>query len=255
MKQRRYLFFTALALTLLVVATTPLVLTQARYTAKGSGAAQGRVAKFEPRIAQVAGLSGASGFTVRVPVNGSTTSPGGTGFPGGKVMQNATMFPKYYFRNRSEVAVRAKPVLAYVPNPYGALNHSYKLHGLYAVGEYYGSGTAPVIIPKEGIEGGTTGLKQLLYTTHATADSAANRAAQTNTGSWEDLSASTHLGQLFGAGQVNTGSLFHHFVQAYPSGTLPGRAGVTTPTKTTYDMKGYWRTYRLISIVNVTQVD
>ena len=231
-----------LLLTIAVVATTPLTLSKFRATGTGNGTA--RIAAFEPRFAQVAGYTGAAGLTIRA-----------TSHAGGTIAAGTFLFPKQYFRNRSEVAVTVKPYLAYVPRPYNATN-STQLHNLYYVGDYYGNGStaAYVLIPSTGVEGGATGRTHLLNSTYHSADTTGNRALAS---AGTDISAANTSVYFPPLQAAPNGTLFHTTVQATNGAAVNARGNVTTAssTATTYDMNGYWRTYRLTTVLQVTQVD
>ncbi|MCL2433493.1 MAG: hypothetical protein FWD16_03115 [Clostridia bacterium] len=229
-------------LVVVAVGTTPWAM--AKYAATGMGGARARIAKYEPRFAQVAGYTGAAGLTVRT-----------TSHAGGAIPVSTFAFPKQYVRNKSEVSVNVKPYLAYVPRPYNATN-STQLHNLYYVGDYYdnASTAAYVLIPAAGVEGGATGRTHLLNSTFFSADTTANRALAS---AGTDISAATATA-YFAPNQVApAGSLFHTTVQATNGAAVNARGNVNgaSSTATTYDMNGYWRTYRLTTVLQATQVD
>lgn len=218
------------------ILTTPLAMS--KYAATGVGRAQARLAAFEPLFAQVAGNTGAAGFTVR-----STAS-------GVKSTVNA---PKFYVRNQSEVAVYARLIPCYVPNPYNTTGSQW-LHNRNQAGEYYDS-SSPAAGYKEIPAGGVAGAgkQQLSYTVYSSDDNAANRAAFTS-GALPGGTDVTANGALLPPSQSGTGVLLSPFFNVYNSAPTAISDQTTTGSQSV-DMSGYWRDYRVVFLLRVTQAD
>ena len=234
----RGIWLCALALTVLAVVTAPLAVS--RYTAQGAGTARARIAAFMPEFVQVAGHFGAGGYAIRCTA---------TGWSG-------QLFPKFYVRNASEVAVNVKLEPYYVPEPcaVGDVKNGHQ------VGKYHGTG-ARALVPAAGFSGaGATGgtLIQLrndtrYYATAGAIDTQPNRVTLTPTGT---VQPTTGYGTLLPLEPNAGGILLATFFESYQT-AAPGQPAShgNANTGTSRNMEMLWRTYRINYDLVVTQVD
>ena len=220
----------AVAVTVLAVltaATAPLsMLSTAKYSATATVSASARVAKFEPRFAQVTGYWGQAGYAVKNTAAGYPTT---------------VLFPKYFIRNKSEVAVNLNIAPYYVPTPYGTPAEPN--------GKYYNSGAARSLMVSTG-----TGGKLLHDLRYDLTDGTRANASPTGTA----LPANGVLLEAWGG--TNTSVLFApYFRPQVNAATKPANViGTDTTgafTSPSYDMSELWRTYKINYDLIVTQID